>query len=99
MTVRRLSNLQSSDSLFSGATERVYYGVSDQVNEGTWVCDGTGETIATATGPGTAGPLFYHSQPSDVAEDCAVGAPNFDFLLSDFRCTRLLRYLCEKPSP
>ena len=55
---------------FSG-DEYVYYGVTDAANEGTWVCEGTGQTIATATGPGTGGPLFHSSQPNDWSgEDC-----------------------------
>ena len=102
MTVNRLSHLQSSTCLFSVASKRVYYGVTDHVNEGTWVCDGTGETIATDTGMGTAGPLFHTSQPDKRdgdSDDCVVGAPRFDYFLADFMCTRPLRYLCEKPSP
>ena len=75
----------------------VLYGVTDAANEGTWVCEGTGQTIATATGPGTGGPLFHSSQP-DGDQDCGFGRGAKDFLLGDLSCTHSSHYfLCEKP--
>ena len=83
---------------FSG-DEVVIYGVSDRVEEGKWVCEGTGQTIATASAAGTGGPLFYRTQPDNVSgdEDCAVGKSTSDFLLRDTPCKRVGYYLCEKP--
>ena len=78
--------------------EMVYYGVTDAANTGTWVCEGTGQTIATATGPGTGGPLFHSSQPNDWSgEDCGYGSPPSTFLLADTDCTSSRYFLCEKP--
>ena len=73
--------------------------MNDQVIEGTWVCDGTGATIATATGPGTGGPLFKSTQPNNHGgkEHCAVSHVVFDFLLGDISCEQPNYYLCEKP--
>ena len=78
--------------------ERFMYGVDDRVNEGTWVCEGTGQIIATATGPGTGGPLFQNTQPDNLGgQDCAFGKRQFeDFLLRDASCTLSGYYLCEK---
>ena len=78
--------------------ETVYYGVTDAANEGTWVCEGTGQTLATATGPGTGGPLFYRSQPdSNGDEDCGYGRPRNKFFLGDANCAHSYYFLCEKP--
>ena len=83
---------------FSG--DRVYYGVSDRNVEGTWICDGTGQVLATATGPGTAGPLFHSSQPDNQrgSQHCASGRRHHDFLIGDVSCTDIYHYVCEKPS-
>ena len=79
--------------------EHVYYGVTDAANEGTWVCEGTGQTVATATGPGTCGPMFHSSQPDSLGgdQDCAFGRPPTNFLISDVWCGILGYFLCEKP--
>ena len=76
----------------------VYYGATDAANEGTWVCEGTGQILATTTGPGTGGPLFHSSQPDlDGNEDCAVGFHLYDFLIADYLCSYTRNFLCEKP--
>ena len=77
----------------------VYYGVSDTANEGTWVCEGTGQTIATATGPGTGGPLFFHREPNNHGgnQNCGCGKRHMDYLLDDAECFSSFHFLCEKP--
>ena len=54
--------------------------------------------LATATGPGTGGPLFYCSQPdSNGDEDCGYGRPRNKFFLGDANCAHSYYFLCEKP--
>ena len=76
-----------------------YYGVTDAAIEGTWVCEGTGQTIATATGPGTGGPLFHSAQPDSYGgdQDCAAVGKAIDFLFADVLCTTRRYFLCKKP--
>ena len=87
-----------SENVLSGG-ESVFYGVTDTANEGTWVCEGTGKTLATATGPGTGGPLFYRGQPysSRGDPDCACGWRGMDILIDDAGCSSSRYFLCEKP--
>ena len=83
-----------------GSADSVFYGVNDRANEGTWVCNGTGQTIATATGPGTGGPLFHSSQPyrpDGKDGDCINGRRPRDFLFADASCMSSKLFLCEKP--
>ena len=63
------------------------------------MCDGTGQVLATATGPGTAGPLFDSSQPDNYGgnQHCASGRRDQNFLIGDIACTDIHYYLCEKP--
>ena len=84
---------------FLGHANYVFNGVSDTANEGTWVCAGTGQTIATATGPGTGGPLFHITQPNSYNgdQDCGAGKRVEDFFLTDEPCSESLYFLCEKP--
>ena len=77
----------------------VYYGATNSALKGTWVCDGTGQTLASDTGAGTAGPLFHRSQPNnlDGVQHCTSGEKRTDFLIGDIDCTSARYYLCEKP--
>ena len=92
------TNIYLAFLYFLGSGGNVFTGVNDRANEGTWVCDGTGQTILTATGPGTGGPWFDSTQPSYGGnEDCAFGYRTSHYTLHDVRCADSNYFLCEKP--
>ena len=83
-------------SIFAG---RVHYGVTDKAIEGTWVCDGTGQTIAKVSGPQDGSLLFADRQPDNTLgmEHFGYGRPFNDFLIDDSTGLEPYSYLCEKP--
>ena len=93
-----LSFLIDKSLCILGYANFVFYGATDAAIDGTWVCEGTGQVLVTATGPGTGGPLFHSSQPdSTSSENCAVGYHLYDFLIADYDCNYSSYFLCEKP--
>ena len=73
-----------------------YFGLTDHVKEGTWVCEGTGQVIITTTGPGTGGPMFHSTQPDGGNKVQCVLLWHGDYL-GDIYCSTKIHFICEIP--